>query len=183
MILLGFYLPSPYCLKFGSKKPGRLNWPGMTLYPQDRFSRWLLEVAGLSKVEIPRYLNVSGKSESHIFVDASENAYAACVFTRSVTNNGVQVHLIRAKTRVAPIKTISIPRLELPACSIGARLALSVRTALDLPHLKTTFWTDSMVALWWIKSREEWSIFVLNRVREINEVDSPTKIGGMSREF
>ncbi|GFQ65231.1 putative RNA-directed DNA polymerase from transposon X-element [Trichonephila clavata] len=74
------------------------------------FSRWLLEVACLSKIEIPRYIDVSGKSELHVFVDASTNAYAACIFVRSVTNNGEQVHLIRAKTRVAPIKTISIPR-------------------------------------------------------------------------
>ncbi|GFT78924.1 uncharacterized protein TNCV_3093231 [Trichonephila clavipes] len=138
----------------------------------NRFSRWLFEVAYLSKIEIQRYANVSGKSELHVFVDASKNAYAPCISVRSVTNNGVQVHLIRTKTRVAPLKTISIPRLELLACSIGARLALSVRTALDLPHLKTTFWTDSMVALWWIKNRGEWSIFVSNRVREINEVDS-----------
>ncbi|GFQ73832.1 uncharacterized protein TNCT_601871 [Trichonephila clavata] len=70
--------------------------PGMC----NRFSRWLLEVACLSKIEIPRYIIVSGKSELHVFVDASKNAYAACIFVRSVTNNGVQVHLIRAKTIV-----------------------------------------------------------------------------------
>ncbi|GFY74672.1 putative RNA-directed DNA polymerase from transposon X-element [Trichonephila inaurata madagascariensis] len=64
------------------------------------------------------------------------------------------------------------PRLELLACSTGTRLTLSVPVVLDLPHLKATFWTYSMVALWWIKNRREWSIFNSNRVREINEVDS-----------
>ncbi|GFY64908.1 uncharacterized protein TNIN_215831 [Trichonephila inaurata madagascariensis] len=113
----------------------------------NRFSKWLLEVACLSKIEIPRYVNVSKMSELHVFVDASKNAYAACVFVRSVTNNGVQVYLIRAKTKVALIKTILIPRLELLACSIGARLALSVQTALHHPHLKITFCTNSMTAL------------------------------------
>ncbi|GFQ95365.1 integrase catalytic domain-containing protein [Trichonephila clavata] len=50
----------------------------------NRFSRWLLEVASLSKIEIPRYIIVSRKSELHVFVDASKNAYAACIFVRLV---------------------------------------------------------------------------------------------------
>ncbi|GFV98160.1 uncharacterized protein TNCV_4449181 [Trichonephila clavipes] len=98
--------------------------------------------------EISRYVNDSVKSKLHVFVDTFKNTYAACILVRLATNNGVQVYLVRGETRVARIKTISIPQLELLACSVGARLAFLVRTALDLPHLKTTFWTDSMVVLW-----------------------------------
>ena len=152
---------------------GKLTWDD-PLPPEmcKRFARWLQELTSLNSIEIPRYVNVNGTSELHVFVDASKNAYAGCIFVRTVTENGVQVYLIRAKTRVAPIKTVSIARLELLACGIGARLARSVQTALDLPHLRITFWTDSMVALWWISNRGEWSVFVSNRVKEINEVTS-----------
>ncbi|GFQ95143.1 putative RNA-directed DNA polymerase from transposon X-element [Trichonephila clavata] len=63
----------------------KLAWDDL-LPPEvyNRFSRWLLEVACLSKIEIPRYIIVSGKSELHVFVDAPKNAYAACIFVRLV---------------------------------------------------------------------------------------------------
>ncbi|XP_035211173.1 uncharacterized protein LOC118185437 [Stegodyphus dumicola] len=56
------------------------------------------------------------------------------------------------------------------ACCIGARLVHSVYAALDLPDLKIIAWSDSMVALWWIKNRGDWSVFVANRVKEINSL-------------
>ncbi|GBO26150.1 hypothetical protein AVEN_52209-1, partial [Araneus ventricosus] len=77
------------------------------------------------------------------------------------------INLVRAKSRVAPLKIVSIPCLELLSCCIGARWANSVRNALDLPDMKITFWTDSSVVIWWIKEQGEWSVFVTNRVREI----------------
>lgn len=83
---------------------------------------------------------------------------------------GVKLHLLRAKARVAPLKPISIPRLELMACCIGARLAHTVQTALNLPNIATTYLSDTMVALWWIKECGNWTIFVANRVKEINQL-------------
>ncbi|GBN10469.1 hypothetical protein AVEN_201268-1 [Araneus ventricosus] len=136
-------------------------------YFLEEFYKWLAEMPLLSNVEIPRYMIILETSEFHVFVDASRGAYAACIFVRSVDSNGVNINLVRAKSRVAPLKTISIPRLELLACCIGARLANSVRNALDLPDMKITFWTDSSVVLWWIREQGEWSVFVTNRVREI----------------
>ncbi|GFT26505.1 uncharacterized protein TNCV_3603551 [Trichonephila clavipes] len=84
-------------------------------------------------------------------IDASKKTYAACIFVQSVNSDGINVTLVRAKSRVAPLKTLSIPRLKLMACCIGAGLANSVRDALDLPDMKITFWTDSSVALLWIR--------------------------------
>ncbi|GFY67957.1 integrase catalytic domain-containing protein [Trichonephila inaurata madagascariensis] len=55
-------------------------------------------------------------------------------------------------------KTLSIPRLELKACYIGARLANSARNALDLPDMKIPFWTDYSVALGWIKEHGDWNV-------------------------
>ncbi|GFW81381.1 uncharacterized protein TNCV_377291 [Trichonephila clavipes] len=56
-------------------------------------------------------------------LDASKKAYAAYIFVRSVNSVGVKVTLVRAKCRVSPLKTLSIPYLELMACCTGARLA------------------------------------------------------------
>ncbi|GBM94978.1 hypothetical protein AVEN_9024-1 [Araneus ventricosus] len=91
-------------------------------------------------------------SELHVFVDASRIAYSACVFVRTVLEAGTSVSLIRAKTRVAPLKPLTIPLLELMACCIGARLVNSIRDALNLPNIKVTFWSDSEVALWWTRN-------------------------------
>ncbi|GFV91734.1 integrase catalytic domain-containing protein [Trichonephila clavipes] len=65
---------------------------------------------------------------------------------------------------------MTIPRLELMACCIGARLVHSVYAALDVPDLKIVAWSDSMVALWWLKNHGDWSVFVANRVNEINSL-------------
>ncbi|GFS93154.1 putative RNA-directed DNA polymerase from transposon X-element [Trichonephila clavipes] len=65
---------------------------------------------------------------------------------------------------------MTIPRLELMVCCIGARLVHSVYAALDVPDLKIIAWSDSMVALWWLKNHGDWSVFVTNRVNEINSL-------------
>ncbi|GFY52825.1 putative RNA-directed DNA polymerase from transposon X-element [Trichonephila inaurata madagascariensis] len=70
---------------------------------------------------------------------------------------------------VAPLK-LTIPRLELMACYIDARLVHAVFSTLDLPDLKIVAWSDSMVALWWLKNHGDWSVFVANRVNEINSL-------------
>ncbi|GFY15434.1 integrase catalytic domain-containing protein [Trichonephila clavipes] len=109
-------------------------------------------------------------TELHVFVDASKGSYAGCVFARSIVDSRVSVILVRAKSRVAPLKLLSIPRLELMACCVGARLVNSILKALNMPDLKVTLWSDSTTALWWIKEYGNWSVFVANRVKEIRQL-------------
>ncbi|GFU23334.1 uncharacterized protein NPIL_522601 [Nephila pilipes] len=90
------------------------------------FSKWLNEIYLLKDVTLPRFLNFNETSELHVFEDACKGAYAACVFVRSEVGSESKVTLIRAKSIVAPVKPLSIPRLELMACCIGARLVNSV---------------------------------------------------------
>ncbi|GFX42650.1 putative RNA-directed DNA polymerase from transposon X-element [Trichonephila clavipes] len=137
---------------------------------QKIFWKWRDEIVYLEKVNIPRYVEINGNSELHLFVDACKSSYGACVYIRTVTPLGVKIRLIRAKSRVAPLKTMTIPRLELMACCIGARLVHSVYATLDVPDLKIIAWSDSMVALWWLKNHGDWSVFVANRVNEINSL-------------
>ncbi|GFT03027.1 putative RNA-directed DNA polymerase from transposon X-element [Trichonephila clavipes] len=137
---------------------------------QKIFRKWRDEIVYLEKVNIPRYVEINENAELHLFVDACKSSYGACVYIRTVTPLGVKIRLIRAKSRVAPLKTMTISRLELMACCIGARLVHSVYAALDIPDLKIIAWSDSMVALWWLKNHGDWSVFVANRVNEINSL-------------
>ncbi|GFY46781.1 integrase catalytic domain-containing protein [Trichonephila inaurata madagascariensis] len=88
------------------------------------FRKWRDETQYLEKIDIPRYFEINGNSELHFFVDACKSSYGACVYIRAVTRLGVKIRLIRVRSRVAPLKTLTIPRLELMACCIGARLVL-----------------------------------------------------------
>ncbi|GFU26173.1 integrase catalytic domain-containing protein [Trichonephila clavipes] len=137
---------------------------------QKTFRKWRDETQYLEKIDIPRYVEINGNSELHLFVNACKSSYGACVYVRTVTPLGVKIKLIRTRSSVAPLKTLIIPRLELMACCIGARLIHAVFAALDLPDLKIVAWSDSMVALWGLKNHSDWSVFVANRVNEIRSL-------------
>ncbi|GBM14542.1 hypothetical protein AVEN_249441-1 [Araneus ventricosus] len=77
------------------------------------------------------------------------------------------------RNRVAPLKKISIPRLELLSCTIGARLAKATISELGLEKIPIFYWSDSMNALYWIKRNENWATFVYNRVLEIRKLTNP----------
>ncbi|GFS69576.1 uncharacterized protein TNCV_3894331 [Trichonephila clavipes] len=111
------------------------------------FLKWFRDLYVLKDVTLSRCMIINSTSELHVFVDASKEPYAACVFVRSMFKSAVKVTLVRAKARVAPLKPLSIPRLELMACYIGSRLAISIVNALNLPNLRITFWSDSTTAL------------------------------------
>ncbi|GFW14513.1 uncharacterized protein TNCV_2358371 [Trichonephila clavipes] len=91
----------------------------------------------------------------------------------SENENSASCQLVQARSRVAPLKSISIPRLELLACTIGARLARTVKEDIKLPSLPVFYWSDSTNALYWIKKSENWAVFVSNRVKEIRNLSNP----------
>ncbi|GFW28583.1 integrase catalytic domain-containing protein [Trichonephila clavipes] len=138
-----------------------------------KFLKWGKQLKYFKNIKIPRWLGVMEESNLsiHTFVDASKTAYAACIFLRSESNTGsVTVQLLQARSRITPMKTITIPRLELMAATIGARLFSSVKHALKISNIKTYFWTDSSAVLTWIIRREQWSVFVTNRISEIRKL-------------
>ncbi|GFV67288.1 uncharacterized protein TNCV_3670431 [Trichonephila clavipes] len=109
----------------------------------------------------------------HVFCDASKAAYASCVFLRTEVGGAITCQLVQARARVASIKPITIPRLELLACTIGSRLINTTKIDLRLENVPIYCWSDSVNALYWIKRKENWGTFVNNRVQEIRRLTNP----------
>ncbi|XP_068989249.1 uncharacterized protein [Neodiprion pinetum] len=141
------------------------------------FSRWiefLQDLQGISAITIPRWIGLSSASlgiEIHGFADASQSALGAVIYARTYINtHEVHVSMVCAKTKVAPLKKVTIPRLELCAAKLLVRLMRHVEKTLNLENTPVYLWSDSTVALAWIKSHpSRWKEFVRNRVKEIQE--------------
>ncbi|XP_043228647.1 uncharacterized protein LOC122384903 [Amphibalanus amphitrite] len=156
----------------------------------ETFRRWVAGLSELPSVRIPRcfmlkgvcWSNVQGL-EIHVFADASTKGYGCVSYVRyCLPSGGFGVTFVMARARVAPVRTVTLPRLELLACLLAARLARHVSTALELPSSVPVFcWTDSTVALAWVRSSPaKWKQFVRNRVGEIQELTDPSSWGHVS---
>ena len=76
----------------------------------------------------------------HAFGDSSEKAYGAVIYARCENdNNEISVRLVASKSRVAPVKTVSIPRLELMAAVLSLKVTLAIYTALSIEVENCTF--------------------------------------------
>ena len=143
--------------------------------PNSIANQWIQLREGLCRLnglEIPRCVVPGNKhtKQLHVFCDASEKGYAAVVYVRTKDCNGkVQVFLLTAKTRVAPVKQLSMPRLELCAAQLGAQLLRNMSEALEIDDIFA--WTDNTIVLNWLaKLPRVWNTFVANRVSNIQEI-------------
>ncbi|XP_076246223.1 uncharacterized protein LOC143186434 [Calliopsis andreniformis] len=145
--------------------------------PQDLHTQWTTfrsELVIISSFSIPRRVvcdNVQ-QVELHGFSDASEKAYGACVYLRTWDTSGIwTVRLLCAKSRVAPLKSISLPRLELCAALLLAQLISKVKDSIQLNIDQMYFWSDSTIVIAWLRGQPmRWKTFVANRISEIQDL-------------
>ena len=105
--------------------------------------------------------------ELHCFTDASTRAYAAAVYLKVNSGNKTTCHLIFCKTKVAPVKELTIPRLELMGVLIGTRILKFVKENLKLNIARTVIWTDAKCVIYWLRSTKMKPVFIENRIKEI----------------
>ncbi|XP_053698731.1 uncharacterized protein LOC128745678 [Sabethes cyaneus] len=104
----------------------------------------------------------------HIFTDAGEKACGCVGYFRAIVNEEIVCVLVMSRTKVAPLKQLSIPRLELQAAVLGARLVRTVQESHSYKIQKTFLWTDSRTVLFWIRSdQRRYKPFVGFRIGEI----------------
>ncbi|XP_012234575.1 uncharacterized protein [Linepithema humile] len=130
----------------------------------------------INQMTIPRHAIIHNPNDIqlHGFCDASQTAYGACIYIRSVDQSGlISVQLLTAKSRVASLKTISLPRLELCGAVLLAKLGQRVAQALSCTITRRNFWTDSEIMLAWIQGEpSKWQTFVGNRIAEIQRLSN-----------
>ena len=126
----------------------------------------------MSELRIPRcFTQVAAAScEIHCFADASWFAYGACSCPRIVdTKKFVHYSFLWGKSRLAPIKSVSIPKLKLTAAVLAVRLSCLLKAELDL-SVVLNFWTDYTAVLYCIKNNtKRFPVFVANRLAMIEE--------------
>ena len=119
-------------------------------------------------------LTRSSNIQLHINVDASQRAFAAAGYLRIEHAEGVDVAFVCGKTRCAPLKLTSIPRLELCAALLGARMSKVIQQCLRVSIASVTFWSDSQTVLQWLNSAtRRYKPFVGHRIAAILEISAP----------
>ena len=142
--------------------------------PQDFLHSWTVFVNGLqdlSKIVIPRQLCAGTTLTSpdlHVFCDASEKAYGCCAYLVNEEDGKKKSSLVCSKSKVAPLKKVTLPRLELCSANLAAELSTKLTSLLHININNIFFWTDSHIVLSWLaQPANTWKTFVANRVQHI----------------
>lgn len=137
----------------------------------ERWIKFLQAMQDVKHIRIPRRVVADNAVayEIHGFADASDAAYGACIYIRSIlSDESATMKLVSSKSKVAPIAPLSIPRKELLAALLLHRLITKTLTALNMEFNGVTLWSDSQVVLAWLtKPTEQLQLYVKNRVCEI----------------
>lgn len=163
-----------------------IGWDECIPEPQIRkWAEWT-ELLQRSNITIPRrcVIEKEGNFELHLFCDASEAACCVIAYLQENTHTEKHITFLISKCKVAPLKPLSIPRLELQAALMAARLATTIKKEMQSKIARTTYWTDSTTVLCWLRTDpRNYSAFVANRLGEIDELTSirewrwvPTKL-------
>ena len=145
-----------------------------------KWENWKSYLPLLEDISVPRCYfsrpdHEGVRLQLHHFCDASEAGYGTASYLRIEYPNGlIECAFVIGKSRNAPIKSITIPRLELQGALLAARIDSAVRSELEFNFEKVIFWTDSMIVLNYIRNESRrFQTYVANRVTEIRELTHP----------
>ena len=146
-----------------------------------KFKNFIESLIEIKFIRIQRYICVFPRNEIlsielHGFADSSLNAFAAVIYLRVITRSEASVKLLCSKSKVSPMKNLTIPRLELLSCVLLSKLINSSINALkdELVIDRIYCWSDSEISLHWIKNvKKEWKLWVNNRVMKIRSLTKP----------
>lgn len=174
---LGLLAPTIFLAKHFMQRAwlSKLSWDDpLPSELSDSWSSFVSELPVLSQLKVPRFMSTYAQQRCVLcgFCDASERGYAAVIYIRVKGIDGAPViSLLGTKTKLAPIKTSTIPRLELCAATLLARWLHRIRKTL-IPKLNivdTFAWTDSSIVLSWLTvPHESFKVFVSNRIHQIH---------------
>jgi hypothetical protein len=146
------------------------------------WERWLDDLPLLQEITVPRYfkshqLDEVKNTQLHHFSDASNEGYGTVAYLRFVdVNDKIHCSLVMGKSRVAPMKPTTIPRLELTAATVSVKQHCQIREEIDLPIDSTVFWTDSTCVLQYINNEaSRFKTFVANRIATIHNDSVPSQ--------
>ena len=140
-----------------------------------KFLQWSKALPTLSDITIPRayFVGEIEALELHLFGDSSQEVFSAVLrakVTSKDSGSTTEIAFVFGKARVAPMKALTIPKLELQASLLTSRLSKVVQRALTMKLNKVFMWTDSTTVLQWIHSIEKQPVFVASHVAEILEL-------------
>ena len=147
-----------------------------------KWERWRSQLPLLEQLDIPRnfkppHFGRIVTAQLHNMSDASQTGYGQCSYLRLVDGNGrIPCSLVLGNARVAPLRPITIPRLQLTTATVSLRVASVLKEELDYEELQEFSWTDSKVVLGFISNESRrFHVYVANRVQFIRYQTSPER--------
>jgi len=137
------------------------------------WNKFVSDLPVLQQLTIPRFIGTQLGAQGVLcgFCDASEKGYSAVVYLRLSNHSGPpNISLLGAKTKTAPLKASTIPRLELCAAVLLARWMVRIKAAVNhkIQIVKMYAWSDSTTVLSWLKvPHEKFKVFVSNRIHKV----------------
>ena len=180
-LLCPFVLPAKLILQELCRK--KYGWDD-ELPPEDvtRWQQWLEDLSKLEQLKIRRCLKPPDTSQVvtyslHHFCDASQIGYGVASYVRmEFADEQPHCSLVLGKSRLAPIKSTTIPRLELMAAVLAVKVDKMLRSELEYEIQESVFWTDSTIVLCYITNHDKrFHTFVANRVSSILDGSMPSQ--------
>ena len=148
-----------------------VDWDeGLPSDVHSEFMKWRKTLPVITKLKIPSHI-LKKRFELHLFCDALELAYAACIYVRCLDTQ--ETNFLVSKSKVAPLKSLTVPKLDLCAALLGCNLLKAVLPTLEKINFtpeQLHGWTDPTLVLSWLQEiPRSWNTFIANRVQAIQD--------------